>query len=472
MINTGTASKACIACRDRKRKCDRIKPSCSLCYRLGRVCHYEPRSRRNDTSVVLSSTPLQVPTVTLLSPPETPPLCLQPDVNKAITGRLLHAVGDISAIRVIAENYFGSVHRWFPILSEVSYYEQLTSTYTDPNAEYSLLSLSMALITLMPSEDESFSSLYMLVKSAIAIVEAANIHSLEVVQARLLVTLFEAGHGIEPAAFISMAATTRAAVAIGLNQKINDPCCHDENINSKIQAGLRVWWGLVMLDRSYTIERGEGSCATHQYESPQYLPRDGSVWDNKILSSAKPLNLSTPSSIRVGGFARQAQVSHVLHILMMHLHDSRTSVPDPDEADQIARTLTAFSMLLPEETPQPWPMYCGALGMCFSAMMTLHESRPRTSLSEEYLNCDQPESLRSSLERIHGLCTRFNARIEQVSVDAMSPFPPYGLIRAATLRHQLFKETGDYSHITAADSLTLMVKHFSKRWKRAGKNSN
>ncbi|CZR56104.1 uncharacterized protein PAC_05992 [Phialocephala subalpina] len=472
---TGTAIKACIACRDRKRKCDRITPSCSLCYRLGRRCQYEPRARpslRDNSSVMLSSTPLSVPRVSLLSPPETPPFFSQPDVNEAITSRLFHTVGEIPAVRATAVKYFGSVHQWFPILSEVGYYERLASTFADPCAEFSLLSLSMALITRMPSEDESFSSIYMLVKSAIAIVEAADIHCLEVVQARLLVTLFEVGHGIEPAAFISIAATTRAAVAIGLNRKINDPSSHDENINSRTQAGLRLWWGLVMLDRNYTLERGEGACATHQYESPQYLPRDGSVWDNKILSSAEPLPLSTPSSIRVGGFARQAQVSHLLHILMMHLRDQRTSFPDPEEADQIARTLTAFSLLLPEETPQPWPMYCGAIGMCFSAMMTLHESRPRKSLSEDYLHCDQPESLRSSLERMHKICSVFNERIEQASVDAMSPFPPYGLIRAATLRERLFKETGDGSHMAAAESLALMVKHFSKRWKNAGKLLN
>ena len=86
----------------------------------------------------------------------------------------------------------------------------------------------------------------------------------------------------------------------------------------------------------------------------------------KILSSIEPLPLSTPSSIRVGPFARQAQVSHLLDILISHLRDQHTSGSiDVEESDQIARTLTAFSMLLPEETPKPWPRYCGAIGMCY-----------------------------------------------------------------------------------------------------------
>ena len=86
----------------------------------------------------------------------------------------------------------------------------------------------------------------------------------------------------------------------------------------------------------------------------------------QILSSAEPLSLSTPSNVRVGPFARQAQVSHVLDILMMQLRDPNANATlDKEESDQIARTLTAFSLLLPEETPQPWPRYCGAIGMCY-----------------------------------------------------------------------------------------------------------
>jgi hypothetical protein len=113
------------------------------------------------------------------------------------------------------------------------------------------LSLSLALITTVPPVKdtlETFTSLYILVKSSIGIVEAANINSLEIVQARLLVSLFEFGHGM-PATFISIAATVRAAVAIGLNQTIKKPCTDVSTPCSKLEEGLRVWWGIVVLDR-------------------------------------------------------------------------------------------------------------------------------------------------------------------------------------------------------------------------------
>jgi hypothetical protein len=169
-----------------------------------------------------------------------------------ITEKLKQSVGDISGVRNAATRYFSSIHVWFPILSELSYYERLTRAFENPCAEYSLLSLTLLLITTTPPVTEtldSFTSLYILVKSSIAIVEAANINSLEIVQSRLLVSLFEFGHGM-PAAFISIAATVRAAVAIRLNETIKTPCIDVSADCSKLEEGLRVWWGIVMLDRS------------------------------------------------------------------------------------------------------------------------------------------------------------------------------------------------------------------------------
>lgn len=168
-----------------------------------------------------------------------------PSINIAITEQLSKAVGNVANVRDVAATYFGTIHLWFPIMSETWYYERLPNIFAHPRADHSLLSLSMALINIIPAEKdrpETLSPLYVLLKSSIAIIEAANINTLEVVQARLLVSLFEVGHGI-PAAFMSLAATARAAVLIGVNQIVND------TLSSERDEGLRVWWGIVMLDR-------------------------------------------------------------------------------------------------------------------------------------------------------------------------------------------------------------------------------
>jgi hypothetical protein len=226
-------------------------------YRLGRRCQYEPRVRLPSQdvrgSIINLPSRLSAPSISPLSSPRLfdHGSFIRTNVNNMITDKLKSLAGDISAIRSTATKYFNSIHVWFPILSELSYYERLTGVFVQPGAEYSVLSLSMMLIITTPPEKDtldSFTSLYILVKSSIAIVEAANINSLEIVQSRLLVSLFEFGHGM-PAAFISIAATVRAAVAIGLNETIKSPCTDVSANCSKLEEGLRVWWGIVMVDR-------------------------------------------------------------------------------------------------------------------------------------------------------------------------------------------------------------------------------
>jgi hypothetical protein len=173
----------------------------------------------------------------------------QSSVDAAISLHLSTAVGDVGELREVALRYFSSVHLWLPILSERLFYERLPSILSNPRAEISLLCLSMALISmeLPDSENEreeegKMDGLYTLCKSSIAIIEAKGINSMEVIQARLLVSLFEFGHGID-AAYISLAALARAAAALGLNQMGNS------EYSAKDEEGLRVWWGIVMLDR-------------------------------------------------------------------------------------------------------------------------------------------------------------------------------------------------------------------------------
>lgn len=170
---------------------------------------------------------------------------MRSSINNAVTEQLSEAAGSVADVRDVAVTYFGTIHLWFPIMSETQYYERLPNTFEHPRADYSLLSLSMALINTIPpakAKPDTLSPLYALLKTSIAMIEATNINTLEVVQARLLVSLFEVGHGI-PAAYISLAATARAAVLVGVNQTIHD------TFSSQREEGLRVWWGIVMLDR-------------------------------------------------------------------------------------------------------------------------------------------------------------------------------------------------------------------------------
>ncbi|RDW91880.1 hypothetical protein BP5796_01274 [Coleophoma crateriformis] len=361
--------------------------------------------------------------------------------DKSITSQLSRLVGDVPQLRDNAVKYFASIHIWFPILTECSYYESLSGAFVNPRSEYSLLNMSMALIVTHLSDPKA-TDLYRAAKTSIALTEAADVHSLEVVQARLLVTLFEVGNGLENAGYISIAATARAAACISINQR-GGRDGHESLLCE------RLWWGIVLLDRCHAIGTGK-PLITQDLGSPDYLPRDGSIWDKSVLSSSKPLPMSTPRNIRVGPFARQAQVSHVVNLLLFHL---RNPPLDIEEAEQIARTLRAFEKLLPQETPQPWPRYCGALGMCYTALLTLHKSTPTS-----------PETFHATLQGIRRISTVFNSRVSQVDTEAVSPFAAHSVYLAALENDRLFLETGNVDYSIARNGLLDMLRVFAARW--------
>lgn len=179
-------------------------------------------------------------------------------------------MGDTDELRDMAGRYFNSIHHWLPVISETLFYERLPSLFDSPEAGNSLLAMCVALITSIPlpsgfSRDTE--DLYAACKTGIALTESHGRNSMETVQARLLVTLFEYGHGLE-VAYISLGALARAAAALGMNE-------------TKEEEGRRVWWGVVMLDRYYALEMGGYVLATAGLGAPRFLPRDGDLWDEK-----------------------------------------------------------------------------------------------------------------------------------------------------------------------------------------------
>lgn len=103
----------------------------------------------------------------------------------------------------------------------------------------------------------------------------------------------------------------------------------------------------------------------------------------KALRPSESFDISTPSSISVGPFARQAKISHLVNRLLTHIKDSTYGESfNFEERKLLARTLEAFSTLLPEEAPQPWPMYCGAIGMCYRSGV-LHFVKHQLCMDEQ-----------------------------------------------------------------------------------------
>jgi len=150
----------------------------------------------------------------------------------------------------MATTFCETIYQRIPILCRRLFFERLPGFYSKPEADFVTLCLCMHLVLQDPTEGSSMqSSLYVMVKSTISLLEAANILSLAVIQSRILITFYEIGHGILPAASISVSACARSAREYGLNKKKFQQVFEDFQTRVRAEEEKRVWWGVVCLDR-------------------------------------------------------------------------------------------------------------------------------------------------------------------------------------------------------------------------------
>lgn len=195
-------------------------------------------------------------------PPEAPRLLPVPDWQELTPINLRHTlefqvsliVGDRLQLQEAAIRYFRTIQTWFPVVSETRYNAQLASLRVKMDAapaDFSLLTLCMALVCKEPTArgiPVSARSQYTSLKGFVTHLEAMGANSLEIIQSRVLLTIFEIGHAIYPSAYISAAANIRAAISLGIGSLREDPHTVLGDLENATEA-QKVWCAILIIDR-------------------------------------------------------------------------------------------------------------------------------------------------------------------------------------------------------------------------------
>ena len=263
------AAQACFPCRKQKRKCDKMQPKCSLCRRYGwphsahmgilyifrencltnprlcRDCSYSSLSEDDaSTDIILRSRSAQL---SLFSPAS---------LNEKFRRQALELMGGEMGIRDCSSEYFRTIHTWFPVVSHSQYLQRLAPTWHEPKAEHSLLSMCMLLLVTCPTESgmtSDMQSLYTLVKGSISLLDATGLPSIEVLQCRLLVNLFELGHAMHPTAYISISTNVTIGEALGIHDRAETQAPKDTHPLATNEEAARIWQGILIIDRCVKI---------------------------------------------------------------------------------------------------------------------------------------------------------------------------------------------------------------------------
>ncbi|ORY09177.1 hypothetical protein BCR34DRAFT_657535, partial [Clohesyomyces aquaticus] len=198
-------------------------------------------------------------------------------------------------------------------------------------------------------------SLYLLLKSIIGMLEAIGIASIEMLQGRLLMNIFEIGHGLYPAAYISAGANVRAAIDSGAHVSSDHPL-YLFGSPERAHYAQRTWTFILLTNSRYaSLERGKPS-------GPNLQPFLGKCGDRRRARDICPDKLT--------------QVSQLLGQVLIHIHKGIPSQAfDYLSALQIHKLAKEQLADNGRESPKQDALTSSAVAVCRSALLEVFEYR-------------------------------------------------------------------------------------------------
>jgi len=170
-------------------------------------------------------------------------------------------VDDISA------RYFQGFHRSLPIISRTRFYNNLITLGAAPAADFSVLLLTICLITYAPAlgyqpshgapQSVEQQSLYLTARSLFAQVQVSCSPSVPLIQAGILLAVYEYTHDRPGDAFVTISGSARMAYAARIHARdrhqtqMTHTAAHSAETDILLLAeeAANTWWGIVIYER-------------------------------------------------------------------------------------------------------------------------------------------------------------------------------------------------------------------------------
>jgi hypothetical protein len=175
-----------------------------------------------------------------------------PMPQMATQDNIFKEIGNDLDIRATVGAYFFSTATWMSIVSKKQLHQEISAFPIEMAPDVVLLILCMKLVNDRPTAGvhDHRTRLYAVAKNFFLAVESSGSASIRLLQAGILLCIYETGHAIYPQAYISIGHIGRLGQAIGLHdtdgvpQLALEPGSWDE-----MEERRRVWWAVYVLDR-------------------------------------------------------------------------------------------------------------------------------------------------------------------------------------------------------------------------------
>ncbi|KAH8805405.1 hypothetical protein F5884DRAFT_799223 [Xylogone sp. PMI_703] len=520
---TDKAPHVCAACKQYKRKCNKALPSCSTCSRLRRECNYSlpdfARVKPREEITLLRSRVAELEN--LIAKPavnktSSPPLVLSPirdissstqptissdfffldqrafshlhynlwPVSVPVPSEIINVLSDECSqphgMEQLASRYFDIFQGWMPIISKTRMKRLLDCPVDTVQSDTAFLLSCMKLLLerLQHTTLLGDSSLYRTVKEVGLQLELAGLQSLAFLQGRIIIAVYELGHGLHSASYATVAQCARQAISIGLHNRRAPEFLQPW---ADWEEEIRVWWFIVMLDRYVTVGRELRPLCTEDPKKRTPLPADTEAWDQGAMISPERLYISSPTTAITSPYARLAQAFNLLGRVIRHCDDQD---PEQDlafmleEMNTLHQATSALLELIANEKSEDSYV---ALAICISTLMKLHKNFLYNSFhvfadkADPQLTPLIRELTEKSLNTMHdislqtlSLAQSLEQRVVTSGVDKLSPLVLHCLYRAGFWLSYLASVNREDKFVVGRSIIDRVLNTLSVRWKVAG----
>ncbi|KAL3492777.1 hypothetical protein BJX62DRAFT_235936 [Aspergillus germanicus] len=334
-----------------------------------------------------------------------------PRLDLDIPDEIALHLGDRQQIRETTAEFFQLTRSWMSIVIPRRHLAAVLNPLSPSRRPNALLALRMKLCCLHVSRRdggdgdgdgsaeaaaaERRTSLYRLIKRFYAEVESTEGLCLRVLQAAVLIAVFEIGEAIYPAAYLTVGACARYGVAMGLDKVNKDRMGGGTSTTSlgaaswmDVEERRRVWWGVLILDRFLNFASPTRSLATEDPAFEDFLPVDDDKFYDATANPRDADTISQASTYEIGQFRRLAQATYLISQVLVTIR-SRPIAPDshshnynytnttglsiPMETAQLCRTLDALVRANETEATIRNLAFCCQSLVSFSGILLLQE---------------------------------------------------------------------------------------------------
>ncbi|KAF3065644.1 hypothetical protein CFAM422_009832 [Trichoderma lentiforme] len=318
------AQKACRHCRLHKRRCDKRLPRCSRCS----LCEYDDVASIEETepdTKRLWSEPLAIKRDSCgleLTPAGEKQLlwiaCQTQErhSDQADTKSLMSLVKDTlkyggTSAEQVSDRYFATAHEWIPIVDEPKFRFNLRIIRENTDFYYDSLALLLLCMLLMnqqpcyhPNHTPN-SAIYRTTRRLFSLLNTPTIvdtYSLARLQAGLLLSAYECGHGM------AREASSTLASCFGLIRQLDMSAVQNKAANrhyDDVQEPIRrlCWATIVFLDRSIVLSCADNAAAL-LIPTREILPQDAVPYMNKdkyaLMNTATKFRTRAYSALLIG----------------------------------------------------------------------------------------------------------------------------------------------------------------------------